>query len=80
MCVWVVTFAIGLAHLHHSIAGTIEALAGFFAGQAVSPPQIAVFLAFATLGNAVGGVVFVALFKYGQISMLGSEPEAPGGR
>ncbi|MFN8496674.1 MAG: formate/nitrite transporter family protein [Anaerolineae bacterium] len=78
VCVWIVTFAIGFAHLHHSIAGTIEAMAGFFSGQAVTMPQIAVFLAFATLGNAVGGVVFVALFKYGQISMLAAEQKATG--
>ena len=79
-CVWIVTFAIGLAHLHHSIAGTIEALAGLFAGQPVEMSEIGVFLLFATLGNAIGGVVFVALFKYGQISLLATEQSASSKR
>ncbi|MFN8473356.1 MAG: formate/nitrite transporter family protein [Anaerolineae bacterium] len=80
VCVYIVTFAIGLAHLHHSIAGTIEAMAGLFAAQATSVAQIGVFLVFATLGNAVGGVVFVALFKYGQISALASDQSTSGSR
>jgi len=63
--VWLVTTAIGLLGLHHSIAGTVEVLAGVFAGPELTMADFARFLVFATLGNAIGGVVFVAVIKYG---------------
>lgn len=65
--VWIVTAAIGLAHLHHSIAGTVEVLAGVFSGEGLSLADYGRFLFWATLGNAIGGVVFVALIKYGHV-------------
>jgi formate/nitrite transporter FocA (FNT family) len=34
------------------------------------------FLVWTTLGNAAGGVFFVALFKYGHVIRGGAEPEA----
>ena len=60
-----VTAAIGLANLHHVILGTVAVLAGAFAGQGVGAEDFGRFLLWATLGNAPGGVVFVALVKYG---------------
>jgi formate/nitrite transporter FocA (FNT family) len=71
LVVWLVTTAIGLAHLHHSILGTVEVLAAVFAGQGVTLAQFGHFLLWATLGNAVGGLVFVALIKYGHASREG---------
>lgn len=68
VCVFIVTFAIGLAHLQHSIAGAIELWVGLFAGQGVAWSDVGSFLVWATLGNAIGGVVFVAFFKYGQVA------------
>lgn len=65
--VWLVTLAIGLAHLQHSIAGTVEVLAGVFAGSAVTWIEFVRFLFWATVGNAIGGTVFVALLKFGHI-------------
>ncbi len=62
--VWLITTAIGFAGLHHVILGTIEVLAGAFAGQGVQISDIACFLVWATLGNILGGVVFVAFIKY----------------
>lgn len=62
--VWLVTSAIGLCGLHHCIVGTVEVLAGIFAGGDIAWSQFATFLACATTGNAVGGVVFVALLKF----------------
>lgn len=62
--VWLVTAAIGLAQLHHSIVGTVEVLAGVFAGQGVTMADYGHFLLWSTLGNAIGGVIFVALIKY----------------
>lgn len=62
--VTLITTAIGLAHLHHSVAGTVEVLMGVFIGQA-SVADFLHFFTWAVLGNAVGGTVFVALVKFG---------------
>lgn len=71
LMVWLVTTAIGLAHLHHSILGTVEVLSAVFSGQGVTLAQFGQFLLWATLGNAIGGLVFVALIKYGHASREG---------
>lgn len=63
--VWMVTTAIGLGQLHHVIMGSVEILAGVFSGQGVGLRDFFWFLLWATLGNAVGGSVFVSLIKYG---------------
>jgi formate/nitrite transporter FocA (FNT family) len=63
--VGLITSAIGLAGLQHVILGAVEVLAGAFADQGVGPADVGRFLLWATLGNAVGGSVFVALIKYG---------------
>ncbi|MCZ7569557.1 MAG: formate/nitrite transporter family protein [Ardenticatenaceae bacterium] len=65
--VWLVTMSIGLSHLHHSIAGTVEVLAAVFSGQGVTLAEYGGFLLWATLGNAIGGIVFVALIKYSHV-------------
>jgi formate/nitrite transporter FocA (FNT family) len=71
--VWLITSSIGLAHLHHSIVGTVEVLAAVFSGQDVTWLDFGHFLLWATLGNAVGGLVFVALIKYGHASRASEE-------
>ena len=63
--VWLVATVIGLARLPHSIAGSVEVLLGVFAGQGVTLVQFGQFLFWSTLGNIIGGTVFVALLKYG---------------
>ncbi|MEZ4733963.1 MAG: formate/nitrite transporter family protein [Caldilineaceae bacterium] len=65
--VWLVTVAVRFAHLHHSITGTVEVLAGLFAGQAVTWHDFGHFLLWATLGNAFGGIFFVAVIKYSHV-------------
>ncbi len=60
--VWMIATAIGLGHLHHVILGTAEVLAGVFSGG-VSWAAFGHFLFWTTLGNAVGGPLFVALLK-----------------
>jgi formate/nitrite transporter FocA (FNT family) len=62
-----VTTAIGLAHLHHAVVGTAEVLAGVFSGQGTTLAGFGKFLLWATLGNILGGVFFVALIKFGHI-------------
>lgn len=65
--VWLITFIIGFAHLPHSIAGNIEVLLGLFGTPAVGIVEYGRFLAVATVGNAVGGAMFVALLKYNYV-------------
>jgi formate-nitrite transporter family protein len=62
-----VTTAIGIAHLHHAVVGTAEVLAGVFSGQGATAADFGKFLLWATLGNILGGVFFVALIKFGHI-------------
>lgn len=62
--VWLVTGVIGFANLHHAIVGTVEVMAGAFSGQGIGPADVGRFLLWVTLGNIVGGVVFVAFLKY----------------
>lgn len=62
-----VTGSIYLLHLHHSIAGSVEVLMAVFVAD-VPPFEFVRFLALATLGNAIGGIVFVAGVKFGHIS------------
>lgn len=71
--VWLIASAIGLAHLHHSIAGAIEVLAAAFAGPEVGLVDFARFMVWTTVGNALGGVFFVALIKYGHVRQAGPE-------
>jgi len=53
------------------ILGTAEVLAGAFSGQGVGVADFGRFVLWATVGNALGGAVFVALLKYGH-----ARPEA----
>jgi formate/nitrite transporter FocA (FNT family) len=63
--VWLVTFGIGFLHLHHCMAGSAEVLAGVFSGLGADLAGFGKFLLWSTLGNIAGGIVFVALIKWG---------------
>lgn len=69
------TFVIGFGHLPHCVAGNIEVLAGIFSGASITYAQWAQFLAVTTVGNVVGGVVFVSLVKFGHVSFGAEEPD-----
>jgi len=75
LLVGLITWSIGIAHLHHAVVGGVEVLAGIFAHQGPTLRAFAHFLVWTTLGNAAGGVFFVALFKYGHVMRGGAEPE-----
>lgn len=62
--IWLVTTSIGLAGLHHCIVGNVEVLAALFTNDQFSIFDYLRFLGLATLGNILGGAVFVALLKY----------------
>ena len=66
--VWIVASVIGFAHLHHVVVGSVEVLAGVFAGEKVTFADYGHFLLWTTLGNAVGGPFFVAVIKFGHAS------------
>lgn len=70
--IFIVTGAIGFMHLPHSIAGNVEVLGGLVATNEVTFVDYGRFLITSTLGNAVGGTVFVALLKYGHVVRGGS--------
>lgn len=74
LLVWLVAASIGLAGLHHCIVGSVEVIAGVLADPTVSVADYGHFLFWTTLGNAVGGVVFVALVKFGHAVRPGSDP------
>jgi formate/nitrite transporter FocA (FNT family) len=65
--VWFTTFLLGLAKLHHSIAGSAEVLMSVFSGGGAGMGDFAHLLVWSVLGNAVGGCVFVGVLKYGAV-------------
>ncbi len=67
LIIWLVTASIGVLHLPHSIAGNVEVLFGLFLTAEITVLDYVTFLAFSTVGNAVGGGVFVSLLKYGHV-------------
>lgn len=64
--IWMMTFLVGLLHLAHCIASSGYILAAVLAGH-VSASTYVVWLALATAGNILGGVVIVSLLNYGQV-------------
>lgn len=75
LIVWLVASAIGLGHLHHCIVGSVEVLSGLFAGQQVSLADFGHFLLWSTLGNAIGGVLFVSILKFSHSANPGKEAQ-----
>jgi formate/nitrite transporter FocA (FNT family) len=61
------TFLIGIAGFHHSIAGTIEVLLALFARAGPTWADYGRFITAAAVGNAVGGALFVAALRFGQV-------------
>jgi len=71
LVVWLITAAIGVAHLPHCIAGTVEVVAGVLVSPALGAVAYGRFLLLSTVGNTVGGTVFVALLRYGHVVRSG---------
>lgn len=65
LIIYVITFIIALAGLHHSIVGSIEVFAGFLVTDKITIMDYLTFQGTSLFGNALGGVVFVAILKYG---------------
>jgi formate/nitrite transporter FocA (FNT family) len=67
LIIWMVTATIGMLHLPHSIAGNVEVLFGLLTSSSVNIMDYLAFLSLSTIGNAIGGTVFVGLMKYGHV-------------
>lgn len=65
MVIYMITFIIAMAGLHHSIVGNIEVFAGLLVSNKISIVDYFRFQGTALIGNAIGGVFFVAILKYG---------------
>jgi len=64
--VWMLTFVVGIGHFAHCIATSGEILAAVVSGFAPTLTYLR-WLAIATMGNIVGGVMIVSLLNYGQV-------------
>ncbi len=65
--VWALTVVVGMGHFAHCIASSGEILSAVWAHQ-VAFSAYTGWLAFATLGNIFGGVTFVTLLNFGQVT------------
>ncbi|REE05937.1 formate/nitrite transporter family protein [Marinoscillum furvescens] len=75
LIIGLITFVIGLGHLHHCIVGSIEMLCGLYISKTITASDYLHFLAFAILGNTIGGALFVSILKYAQVHTDHPKPE-----
>jgi formate-nitrite transporter family protein len=66
--IWLCTAPISAFHFRHSIAGSVEAFYLAAGGQVSWGTALGGFVLPAVLGNAIGGVLLVALLNYGQVA------------
>jgi formate/nitrite transporter FocA (FNT family) len=69
----VITYVVGLGHMSHAIAGTINAFAAAWLGVATWGGVLLDFLLPTLIGNMLGGVTLVAMLNHGQV-VAGSKP------
>lgn len=65
--IWLTTAPIAWLDFRHSIVGSVEAFYLMWRGLASFGAVISDFIVAAVIGNAIGGVVLVALLNYGQV-------------
>lgn len=68
LLVILVTSIIGVGGLHHSIVGSIEVFCGLITSSEIVFSEYLNFQWWTTLGNIIGGVVFVGVLKYSNIN------------
>jgi formate-nitrite transporter family protein len=73
--VWLCTAPISALQFRHSIAGSVEAFYRAAVGGASWGSMLGEFVVPSVIGNAIGGVLLVALLNYGQVA-----PEKQGGK
>lgn len=67
ICIYVVTFIIGIGGLHHSIAGSAEVFSGMLYSDTITWSLCLKFLGASVFGNLIGGSFFVATLNYAHI-------------
>jgi len=65
--IWSLTVVVGMGHFAHCIASSGEILSAVFSGYVRLPDYLS-WLASATAGNISGGVIFVTLLNFGQVT------------
>ncbi|MFL5544732.1 MAG: formate/nitrite transporter family protein [Gemmatimonadaceae bacterium] len=75
--IWVTTAPISAFHFRHSIAGSIDAFYRAVTGTTPWGAAVGDFVVPALLGNAIGGVLLVALFNYAQVAEEHQEKKGP---
>lgn len=68
LLVGLITTVIGIGGLHHSIVGSIEVFTAVLTSQAITLTDYFTVQLWATVGNIVGGVVFVAFIKFSHVT------------
>lgn len=71
--IWLTTAPIAWLGFRHSIVGSAEGFYRVWRGEVPLWPMILTFIVPAIIGNAIGGVVLVALLNYGQVHHERSE-------
>jgi formate/nitrite transporter FocA (FNT family) len=66
--IWLTTAPISALEFRHSIAGSVEAFYRASIGAAGWGEMLGSFVVPSIIGNAIGGVVLVALMNYGQVA------------
>jgi formate-nitrite transporter family protein len=66
--IWICTAPISALQFRHSIAGSVEAFYRAASGHAGWGAMLWEFVLPSVLGNAIGGVLLVALLNYGQVA------------
>ena len=64
--IWALAFVVGLGAFDHCVVSSIEVFASMIQGSTGFADGIG-WLATATLGNVVGGILIVSLLNYGQV-------------
>jgi len=62
--IFLITSIMAFTNLHHSIIGNIEVFSGLLVSSQIKFVDYLIFQSMALVGNAIGGFVFVGLFKY----------------
>ncbi|HKJ43631.1 MAG TPA: formate/nitrite transporter family protein [Sunxiuqinia sp.] len=63
-----ITSVIGIGGLHHSIVGSIEVFTGLLTSDKIGWGDYFFVQTWATVGNIIGGVVFVAFIKFSHVN------------
>lgn len=82
--IWICTAPIAALRFRHSIAGSVEAFYRAASGAAGWGEMLGRVIVPSVIGNAIGGVLLVALLNYGQVASeregRGDKKTAPNGR